>query len=113
MIYKFWKTRKDIQLAIILVVVLFFHHLAAIINTYYFTLPGAEPDPMGFHFRAVKWAINGSGWIISLGPTFYEQILGIFYRFFTPSHFFGAELSVFVFLLSCFALIRIIDLLNI
>jgi hypothetical protein len=84
----------------------------AIINTYFYIFPGAEPDPANFHRDAIVWATGGK-WLFSVGANFYEQLLGIFYRIFGPSQLFGEELSILVFLLSCFVLIEIIKLLNI
>ena len=111
-LYKFWKAKKDKNLTLAIGFVLLLHHFMAIINTYFFTFPGAEPDPVNFHHSAIEWAVSGK-LIFSFGANFYEQLLGIFYRIFGPSQLFGEELSIFAFLLSCFVLIKIIELLNI
>jgi hypothetical protein len=111
-IYKFWKIKKDKKLTLAVGFVLLLHYFIAIINTYFFTFPGAEPDPINFQGLAIEWAVSGK-WIFSFGANFYEQLLGIFYRIFGPSQLFGEELSIFAFLLSCFVLIKIIELLNI
>jgi hypothetical protein len=111
-IYKFWKVKKDKKLTLAVGFVLLLHHFMAIINTYFYTFPGAEPDPANFHRDAIVWATGGK-WLFSVGVNFYEQLLGTFYRIFGPSQFFGEELSILVFLLSCFVLIEIIKLLNI
>jgi len=111
-VYKFWKTKKDKKLTLAIGFVLLLHHFMAIINTYFFTFPGAEPDPVNFHRDAMVWA-KGGKWLFSVGANFYAQLLGIFYRIFEPSQLFGEELSVLAFLLSCFVLIKIIKLLNI
>lgn len=111
-VYKFWKVKKDKKLTLVIGFVLLLHHFVAIINTYFYTFPGAEPDPANFHRDAIVWATNGK-WIFSVGANFYEQLLGTFYRIFGPSQLFGEELSVLAFLLSCFVLIEIIKLLNI
>jgi len=55
--------------------------------------------------QAVKLLITG-------GAEFYQQLLGIFYRIFSPSHLFGEELSVIAFLFSCLVLIKLIHLIN-
>ena len=111
-VYKFWKTKKDKKLTITIGFVLLLHHFMAIINTYFYTFPGAEPDPVNFHRDAIVWATGGK-WLFSVGANFYEQLLGIFYRIFGSSQLFGEELSILAFLLSCFVLIEIIKLLNI
>lgn len=111
-VYKFWKIKKDKNLTLAIGFVLLLHHFIAIINAYFYTFPGAEPDPVNFHRHAIEWAINGK-WIFSVGANFYAQLLGIFYRIFGPSQLFGEEISILAFLLSCFVLIKIIELLNI
>ena len=111
-VYKFWKTKKDKKLTLAIGFVLLLHHFMAIINTYFFTFPGAEPDPVNFHRDAMVWA-KGGKWLFSIDANFYTQLLGIFYRIFKPSQLFGEELSILAFLLSCFVLIKIIELLNI
>jgi len=111
-VYKFWKVKKDKKLTLAIGFMLLLHHFMAIINSYFYTFPGAEPDPANFHRDAIVWATGGK-WLFSVGANFYEQLLGTFYRIFGPSQLFGEELSVLVFLLSCFVLIEIIKLLNI
>jgi len=111
-VYKFWKVKKDKKLTLVIGFVLLLHHFVAIINSYFYTFPGAEPDPVNFHRHAIEWATNGK-WIFSVGANFYEQLLGTFYRIFGPSQLFGEELSILAFLLSCFVLIKIIELLDI
>ena len=111
-VYKFWKAKKDKKLTLAVGSVLLLHHFMAITNAYFYTFPGAEPDPANFHRHAIEWAISGK-WTFSVGANFYEQLLGTFYRIFGPSQLFGEELSILVFLLSCFVLIKIIELLNI
>jgi len=111
-LYKFWKSKKDKKLTLAIGFVLLLHHFIAIINSYFYTFPGAEPDPVYFHHFAMEWAASGK-WLFSVGANFYGQLLGIFYRIFGPSQIFGEELSVLVFLLSCFVLIEIIKMLNI
>jgi len=111
-VYKFWETKKDKKLTIAIGFVLLLHHFVAIINSYFYTFPGAEPDPVNFHRGAMVWA-KGGKWLFLVGANFYAQLLGIFYRVFKPSQLFGEELSVLAFLLSCFVLVKIIKLLNI
>jgi len=111
-VYKFWKTKKDKKLTLAIGFVLLLHHFVAIINSYFYTFPGAEPDPVNFQGLAIEWAAGGK-LLLSFGTNFYAQLLGIFYRIFEPSQLFGEELSILAFLLSCFVLIKIIELLNI
>ena len=111
-VYKFWKIKKDKKLTLAVGFILLLHHFIAIINSYFYTFPGAEPDPLNFHRLAIEWAISGK-WTFSVGANFYAQLLGIFYRIFGPSQLFGEELSILAFLLSCFVLVKIIELLNI
>ena len=111
-VYKFWKTKKDKKLTLTIGFVLLLHHFVAIINSYFYTFPGAEPDPANFQGLAIEWAAGGK-LLLSFGTNFYAQLLGIFYRIFEPSQLFGEELSILAFLLSCFVLIKIIELLNI
>ena len=110
-VYKFWKIKKDKKLTLTITFILLSHHFISIINTYFYTFKGAETDAANFHRDAIEWAISGK-WILSVGAVFYEQLLGIFHRIFGPSQLFGEELSILVFLLSCFVLIEIIKLLD-
>jgi len=64
-VYKFWKARKDKKITLAVGFVLLLHHFIAIINTYFFTFLGAEPDPVNFHRHAIEWATNGK-WIFSV-----------------------------------------------
>jgi len=111
-VYKFWKTKKDRKLTLTIGFVLLLHHFVAVINSYFYTFPGAEPDPVNFQGLAIEWAAGGK-LLLSFGTNFYAQLLGTFYRIFEPSQLFGEELSVLAFLLSCFVLLKIIELLNI
>ena len=111
-LYKFWKIKKDKKITLAVGFVLLLHHFISIINTYFYTFKGAETDAANFHRDAIVWATDGK-WLFSVGANFYEQLLGIFYRIFGPSQLFGEELSILAFLLSCFVLIKIIELLNI
>jgi len=91
--------------------VLTMHHLVAMVNTYLFMIPGADADAHKFNRLAVDWAASGQYRIV-FSARFYEQLLGIFYRIFHPSHFFGEELSVIAFLFSCFIFIKLLRLLK-
>ena len=87
------------------------HHLVALTNTYIFAIKGADADAGKFHRLAVEWAIGGE-WSPKVGAGFYQQLLGIFYKIFGPSHLLGEELSIIAFLFSCLVLIELIDLID-
>jgi len=107
----FRKKWKDDNLTFALCFILAMHHVMALINTYLFTIHGADADAVRFHRLAVEWV--GSGKLsITVGAEFYQQLLGIFYRIFSPSHLFGEELSIIAFLFSCLVLVKLIDLVN-
>ena len=111
-VIRFRKKWKDDNLTFALFFVLVMHHIVALTNTYLFIIHGADADAVRFHRLGVEWAMDGK-WSIVLGAEFYQQFLGIFYRIFEPSHLLGEELSIFAFLLACFVLIKLMDLLNI
>jgi hypothetical protein len=108
---RFRKKWKDDHLTLALCFVLAMHHVVALINTYLFTIHGADADANRFHRLAVEWVASGKLLMI-VGAEFYQQLLGIFYRIFSPSHLFGEELSIIAFLFSCFVLIKLIHLMN-
>ena len=110
-VVRFRKKWKDDNLTFALCFVLVMHHIIALINTYLFIIHSADADAVRFHRLAVEWAVNGKLSVIG-GAEFYQQLLGIFYRIFTPSHLFGEELSIIAFLFSCLVLIKLIDLIN-
>lgn len=106
------KKWKDDNLTFTLCFVLAMHHVLALTNAYLFIIHGADADAVSFHRLGVEWAMDGK-WSIMVGAKFYPQLLGIFYRIFSPSHLFGEELSIIAFLFACFVLIKLINLLNI
>jgi len=110
-VIRFRKKWKDDNLTLALCFVLAMHHVIALINTYFFVIRGADADANRFHHLAVKWAASGK-LLITGGAEFYQQLLGIFYRIFSPSHLFGEELSIIAFLFSCLVLIKLIHLIN-
>ena len=101
------KKWKDDNLTFALCFVLAMHHVLALTNAYLFTIHGADADAVRFHRLGVEWAVSGK-LSVSSGAEFYQQLLGIFYRIFSPSHLFGEELSIIAFLFACFVLIKII-----
>lgn len=110
-IIKFHKKWKDNILTFALCIVLAMHHVIALANTYLFVIHGADVDAVSFQRLAVEWAANGK-LSVTVGAEFYQQLLGIFYRIFNPSHLFGEELSIIAFLFSCLVLIKLINLIN-
>jgi len=107
----FRKKWKDDNLTFTLCLILAMHHVIALTNTYFFVIRGADADAVKFHRLAVEWAASCK-LSVTVGAEFYQQLLGIFYRIFGPSHLFGEELSIMAFLFSCLVLIKLIDLVN-
>ena len=91
--------------------VLVLHHAVALINAYWFTVIGAGADAETFH-RIGTELVAGGGWSLQVGSKFYEQMLGVVYRIFGPSHLLGQELSILAFALSCVVLLKLIRLLD-
>jgi hypothetical protein len=91
--------------------ILVIHNIIALTNTYLFIIHGADADALRFHRLGVEWAASGK-LLITGGAEFYQQLLGIFYRIFSPSHLFGEELSIIAFLFSCLVLIKLVHLIN-
>jgi hypothetical protein len=96
-VIRFQKKWQNSNLTFALYFVLAMHHVIALINTYLFTFKGADADAHRFHRLGVEWAASGK-LLITGGAEFYQQLLGIFYRIFSPSHLFGEELSIIAFL---------------
>jgi hypothetical protein len=110
-VIRFQKKWQNNNLTFALSFVLAMHHVIALTNTYLFTIKGADVDARGFHRLAIEWAASGE-LSVTGGAEFYQQLLGIFYRIFSPSHLLGEELSIIAFLFSCLVLIKLIDLIN-
>jgi hypothetical protein len=110
-VFRFRERRKDNNLTFALCFILAMHHVIALTNTYLFTFKGADADANRFHRLAVEWAESGK-LSVTGGAEFYQQLLGIFYRIFSPSHLFGEELSIIAFLFSCLILIKLIHRIN-
>ena len=105
------KKWKNDNLTFALCFVLAMHHVIALTNAYLFTFKGADADANRFHRLAAEWAVSGK-LSVKVGAEFYQQLLGIFYRIFSPSHLFGEELSIIAFIFSCLILIKLIHLIN-
>jgi len=110
-VIRFRKKWKDDNLTFALCFVLAMHHVIALTNTYLFRIHGADADAVRFQRLGVEWAASGK-LLITGGAEFYQQLLGIFYRIFSPSHLFGEELSIITFLFSCLVFIKLVHLIN-
>ena len=110
-VIRFRKKWKDDNLTRALFFILVIHHVIALTNTYLFVIHDADADAHKFHRLAVEWSASGK-LSVTGGVEFYQQLLGIFYRIFSPSHLFGEELSIIAFLFSCLVLIKLIFLIN-
>ena len=86
----------------------------AFINTFVFTVPGADSDASRFHHIGSK--IEVSGVFYSTGVVFggrgFENMLGFVYGLFGSSAFLGSQLSILMFAISCVVLIKILRLLE-
>ena len=90
------------------------HQVVAFINAGIMGL--GTPDSRGFQQAGETRAMSGD-WLFSLGgekipnPStggeFYEYALGAVYRWFSPSHLLGEQLSILVFALSCIIFLKI------
>ena len=110
-VIRFREEWKDGRLTFTVCFVLVMHHIVALTNAYIFTIKEAEADAAKFHRLGIEWAMAGE-WSLKVGAEFYQQLLGIFYKIFGPSHLLGEELSIIAFLFSCLVLIKLIDLVN-
>lgn len=88
------------------------HALVASFNAYVSTIHGVETDAVKFHSTAAAISAIG-GWDFGLGARFYTTMLALAYTIGGPSHFFGEQLSVLAFALSCVVLVKLLDLLKI
>lgn len=88
------------------------HALIAAYNAYGTTIHGVEVDAMKFHNNGAAIAALGD-WDFGLGSRFYTTMLGLAYSVGGPSLFFGETTSVFAYALSCVALARLLELLNV
>lgn len=82
------------------------HQFVAVVNAFFFTTIGAESDAETFHLIGKSIALSGE-FEFHIGSRFYENFLGVCYWLFGSSHFFGEQLSVLAFALSCVALLDI------
>ena len=82
------------------------HQVVAFVTAYNF-LP-RFPDSLGFHLWGEVLARTGD-WRFSIGAGFYKQALAAVYRWFSPSHLLGQQLSVLVFAFSCVIFLKIMQ----
>ena len=93
------------------------HQAVAFVNAYIIGLgtrdilltPDVEPfpDARGLQLKGEMLAMSGD-WSFSIGSGFYQQALGAVYRWFSPSHLLGEQLSILVFAFSCIIFLKII-----
>jgi hypothetical protein len=110
-----WKSiRDDTKIVHAIWFCIAVHHAVALLNAYVGNVIGAEGDARSFHFYGVtssellkpEWVAWGNSVVT------YNNFLGFFYRVFGASSFFGGELSVLAFTLSCVVLVKLVYLLD-
>ena len=106
-----WKhVRSDRKVVCAIWFCMALYHAVAYLNVYF-------PDASSFHGDATNFArLYEREWEFRTGQYFsggaiYVQSLGSLYRVAGSSHFFGNELSVLSFVLSCVVLVKLVDLL--
>ena len=93
------------------------HQVVAFVNAYIIglgtyaeirmgTAADPFPDARGLQLVGEMLAMNGD-WSFSIGSGFYKQALGAVYRWFSPSHLLGEQLSILVFAFSCIIFLKI------
>jgi hypothetical protein len=104
-----WKSiRDDTKVVHAIWFCLVLHHAVVFLNVYI-------PDADTFHKHATLLAASFEPeWTVGVGSGFgtYKSFLGFFYHVFGASRFFGAELSVLAFTLSCVVLVKLVDFLD-
>jgi len=103
--------RMDKRLVGIYVFLILIREVVAIINVYFFTLPGSKGDAIKFHEEAERIANTGE-YLFSLGHPVYEIFLGFVYRISGVSFMLGHQLSILIFSLSCVVLLKIVNILR-
>jgi hypothetical protein len=110
-----WKrVRSDTKLVHAIWFCIFLHHVVVLLNVYVCTIIGAEGDARSFHFFGAETAVSSEPLRVFLAnpSVAYSNFLAFFYRTFGTSFFFGGELSVLAFTLSCVVLVKLVDLLD-
>jgi len=104
-----WKSiRDDTKVVHAIWVCLVLHHAVVFLNVYI-------PDASTFHWHGVHLAaLPEPEWFpaASTGGVIYVHSLGLLYRAFGASLFFGEELSVLAFVLSCVVLVKLVEYLD-
>lgn len=103
--------RRDGRTLVAYWIVLSLYHAVAVVNAYFFTTLGADADAATFQRISVELAARGE-WTFHVGSKFYEQMLGLVYRTFGPSHLMGQELSILAFAFSCVVFLKLMRLLD-
>jgi len=127
-----WKhIRSDTKLVYAIWFCIVLHHAVALLNAYVGGVIGAEADAHSYHRYAVDVSLLGDHvWdsanvshladmeklradeLMDAIDNPHTNCLGLLYRFFGSSIFFGAELSVLAFVLSCVVLVKLVGLLD-
>ena len=101
-----WKSiRDDTKVVHAIWFCLVLHHAVVFLNVYI-------PDASTFHWHGVHLAaLPEPEWFpaASNGGVIYVHSLGLLYRAFGSTLFFGEELSVLAFVLSCVVLVKLVD----
>jgi len=104
-----WKSiRDDTKVVHAIWFCLVLHHAVVFLNVYI-------PDASTFHWHGVHLAaLPEPEWFpaASNGGVIYVHSLGLLYRAFGASLFFGGELSVLAFVLSCVVLVKLVEYLD-
>lgn len=105
-----WYGARSRQVSILatLLFILFCHQATIIYIAYFSQMSLISPDSYSFHKTALEIAENGSFGFLG---TLYRPFLGLMYCV-NPSQFFGQELSLLAFMISCFILIEICEVLQ-
>jgi len=108
-----WKhVRSDTKVVNAIWFCLLLRHAVTLYNTYVSTVVGAGMDAVTMHKIGVAMAASEWDYGLGSGLIVYAHSLGFLYRAFGASFFFGDELSVLAFTLSCVVLVKLVDLLD-
>ena len=91
---------------------IFVREVVAVINVYFFTMPGSKGDAISFHKAATNIANTGE-YVFILGHQVYELFLGFVYLALGSSSMLGHQLSILIFSLSCVFLLKTVNILGV
>ena len=89
------------------------HHVVAVVNAFWFVVPGAEMDAATFHIYGTKEALEHGDLDFGIGSDFYILLLAVAYKLGGISIFYGEELSIAAFTAAAILFIRILALLEV